>query len=147
MRVVKLGLISAIVFAVILFLFSLLIPSTVRISRAVNIQAPQQAVHAKISSLQNWSSWNELYSNNIDVTIHSVTPGMVSSVWKNKDRTLESSFRLEQSAGVTVVQWFFDFRLKWYPWEKFSSITFDKQFGPLMERSLNNLKKELENSP
>jgi hypothetical protein len=31
--------------------------------------------------------------------------------------------------------------LKWYPWEKFASIIFDRQLGPYMERSLGNLKK------
>jgi hypothetical protein len=37
--------------------------------------------------------------------------------------------------------------LNWTPWEKFGSITFDKQFGTPMEASLNNLKKLMEKTP
>jgi hypothetical protein len=39
------------------------------------------------------------------------------------------------------VQWYFDFEVNWYPWEKFGSILFDRQLGPSMERSLETLKK------
>ena len=47
-------------------------------------------------------------------------------------------------AGEYVVQWNFDFDFKWYPWEKMSSIFYDKQLGPIMERSLLQLKKQSE---
>lgn len=127
MRVIKLGIISAIVFAIILFVFSLLIPSTIRISRAVNINAPKSAIYPLVTDKKNWPKWSELegYDN----------------------KRVEGHFRFEESASITVVQWYFDIKLKWYPWEKFGSIIFDKQFGPPMERSLNNLKKLVENSP
>jgi hypothetical protein len=47
-------------------------------------------------------------------------------------------------SDTTVVQWYFDFRLKWYPWEKFGSIVFDQQLGPSMESSLENLRINFE---
>lgn len=53
-------------------------------------------------------------------------------------------FHLIPAGSVTVVQWYFDFTFKWYPWEKFSSIIYDKQLGPQMEQSLLNLKRLLE---
>jgi hypothetical protein len=34
-----------------------------------------------------------------------------------------------------------DFRLRWYPWEKFSSLLFEKSYGLTMEKGLNNIKK------
>jgi hypothetical protein len=37
-----------------------------------------------------------------------------------------------------------DFRLSWYPWEKFSSLFYEKTYGAMMERGLNDLKKRLE---
>ena len=43
--------------------------------------------------------------------------------------------------GSTTVQWYFDFHLKWYPWQKFQSIVYDKQLGPEMEASLENLRR------
>jgi hypothetical protein len=147
MRIIKLGIISIIAFAILLFLFSLVIPSHVRISRAVNISAPKEAVYAKIESPVQWKDWNEMAGENIEVEVNAKQPSLITTTWRHKHKAVESSFRFEESANITVVQWYFDFRLRWYPWEKFGSITFDKQFGPVMERSLNNLKKLVENSP
>jgi hypothetical protein len=147
MRIVKLGIISIIVFSLLLVAFSLLIPSHVRISRAVNITAPRQTVYANVESQDKWKEWNELANEKIDVSILSRQPDLIQTAWKYSDKSVNSSFRFEESANITVVQWYFDFHLRWYPWEKFGSITFDKQFGPVMERSLNNLKKLVENSP
>lgn len=147
MRIIKLGIISAIVFSLLLLLFSLIIPSHVRISRAVNIAAPKQAVYAQIESTDKWKVWNEFSQGRISVAVDATEPTLITTHWKYGDKTVKSYFQLEESANITVVQWYFDFHLRWYPWEKFGSITFDKQFGPVMERSLNNLKKLVENSP
>jgi hypothetical protein len=62
-------------------------------------------------------------------------------------RVLASGFTWHGNDDQWVVQWYFDFHLRWYPWEKFSSIVFDKQLGPPMEKSLDNLKKLLEKNP
>jgi hypothetical protein len=145
--IVKLGFISLIVFFIILDLMSLLIPSHVRISRAIDIQAPREKICPWVSDLKNWQKWNEMANDGIEVKILSADCNLITTSWKYNNRTVKSSFRLEESANITVVQWYFDFELKWYPWEKFGSITFDKQFGTPMERSLINLKKLVENSP
>jgi len=145
MRIVKLGFISVIVFSVIIFLISLLVPSHVRISRAIDIRGDN--VDTVIANLHSWKDWNELYNDSALVTFLSVKPGMVETMWRYKHIQVPGNFRIEHSAGISVVQWYFDFHLKWYPWEKFGSIIFDKEFGPPMERSLNNLKKLVENSP
>jgi hypothetical protein len=42
--------------------------------------------------------------------------------------------------GTVTVQWYMDFRLRWYPWEKFSGLLFEKRYGPVMEKGLENLK-------
>jgi hypothetical protein len=144
MRFIKLGFISLIVFSAILFLLSLLIPSKVRISRAVNIYSVN--IDKTIADLGTWKTWNELYNDSAKVTIISAKPDLIETIWSYKDNHIPGNFRIEHSSGTSVVQWYFDFKLKWYPWEKFGSIIFDKQFGPPMERSLNNLKKLVENS-
>jgi hypothetical protein len=36
-----------------------------------------------------------------------------------------------------------DFRLSWYPWEKFSSLFYEKTYGTMMETGLLNFKKRL----
>lgn len=142
MNVLKLGLISAVVFSVILFLMSLLIPSTVRISRAIDIYGKD--VDRQIADLGSWPGWNELYNDSARISILRTDTNFIETIWEYKGNKVSGNFKLEHSAGITVVQWYFDFKLKWYPWEKFGSIIFDKQFGPPMERSLNKLKKLVE---
>ncbi len=147
MRLIKLGMISIVAFSILLFLFSLVIPSTVRVSRAVNIHAEKTAILPFLIHQDKWKDWNVFANEKIDVTVEMVDTAMITTVWKYKDQAINSYYWLEESTGISVVQWYFEFRLKWYPWEKFGSITFDKQFGPAMEQSLNNLKKQIENSP
>jgi hypothetical protein len=147
MRIIKLGVISFIVFFILLFLMSLLIPSHIRVSRAINIETPKATIAPYLSDIKNWPKWNELNVDSIEVRILKADLDSVNMRWRYKDRTIHSSLVMHESAGITVVQWYFDFHLKWYPWEKFGSITFDKQFGKPMENSLNNLKKLIENSP
>ena len=39
-----------------------------------------------------------------------------------------------------TLQWYMDFHLGWYPWEKFRSLLFEKLYGSGMEQGLTNLK-------
>ena len=147
MKYVKLAIISVIAFSVLLLLMSLLFPSHVRISRAINIQAASANIRPLLADTSNWKSWMTIQTDKLNVTPGDSDASLLSSRWNYGGRSIESTFRLEESAGITVIQWYFDFHLRWYPWEKFGSITFDKQFGTSMESSLNNLKKLIENSP
>jgi hypothetical protein len=162
MRLLKLGLISAVVLFVVVFGISLLIPAHVRISRAVNIQAPKDSIVGMIAHIPSWKQWNHMVSSQ-DLTNASYADSMllsdqlqvrrqlpggdtVKTTWRQKSgREAESTFAFHTKGEITVVQWYFDFYLRWYPWEKFGSIVFDKQLGPPMEKSLANLKKMLEN--
>jgi hypothetical protein len=36
-----------------------------------------------------------------------------------------------------------DFQLAWYPWQKFSSLFYERTYGAMMERGLANFKKQL----
>jgi hypothetical protein len=164
MRLLKLGLISLIVIAVIVYLLSLLIPSHVRISRAVNIATVRDSVLGSLSDMRQWKKWNEMTNNSaltdrryseqtfssaeLSVQIQSVSADSVITSWKYKNSVpVHSGFNLVQSlTDTTVVQWYFDFHLKWYPWEKFGSIIFDQQLGPGMEKSLVQLKSTVEAS-
>jgi hypothetical protein len=71
---------------------------------------------------------------------------VVKTQWVNHSGQLvESGIELHPSSnGYTVVQWYFEFKVKWYPWEKFASILFDRQVGPTMERSLDKMKTLVE---
>lgn len=146
-RVLKLGFISLIVIFIILYLMSLLIPSTVRVSRAINIEADKKWVYPLLADTLNWKKWNDLKNDMIKVDLLPSDSNLLHSRWSYGDREINGFYRLEKIGDVTVVQWYFEFGLKWYPWEKFGSITFEKQFGPPMERSLINLKNLVANSP
>ena len=145
-RVIKLGIISAVVFFVILYLMSLLIPSHVRISRAINIDGTREQIMPFVADTAKWRLWNELAIDSIEVKKLVSDTDQVSTSLHFKGRTINSSFSLAESANVTVVQWYFDFRLKWYPWEKFGSIIYDDRMGPAMEKSLAQLKTLVETS-
>jgi hypothetical protein len=164
MRFIKLALISLVVLSLLILGMSLLIPSHVRISRAVNITAPKDSLVLQLSDLRNWKQWNALvnnpdmtnssYSNNavtsdkVQVLLKTVKTDTIFTQWNQQGgREIASAFTLHVQDNTAVVQWYFDFQLKWYPWEKFGSIIFDKQLGPPMEYSLATLKKLLEKTP
>lgn len=163
MKLLKLFLISLVIFAVLIVTLSLLFPSTVRISRAINIGASKEKVQESIRNLEQWKYWNEMtnseeltnkkftdsvfFSDQMKISRVSASAGTVRTKWnRDQNESIYSGFNLIAADDSTIVQWYFDFRLKWYPWEKFGSIIFDKQLGPPMESSLTNLKKFMENN-
>ncbi|MEO8583548.1 MAG: hypothetical protein ABI415_07115 [Flavitalea sp.] len=147
MKIIKLGIISVIAFSLLLTAMSLLFPSQVRVSRAINISGSREDIRKIIRDVKNWPQWNVLYNDKVKVDIISSDSEMIHSRWQYRNNILNSSFRTEESANITVVQWYFDFKVKWYPWQKLGTMLFDKEFGTPMETSLHNLKKLMENSP
>ena len=165
MRVIKLGIISLIVFGVIVYLFSLFIPSHVRISRAMTIARSKADISSYIADMRTWSEWNQMIisqdsssgnfgkklynSPRLKVELVNASEDSVITNWQyGSSEPIKSGFYLVQSlSDTTVTQWYFDFHLDWYPWEKFGSIIFDQELGPPMEKSLLNLKNTLENQP
>jgi hypothetical protein len=161
MKFIKLAIISLVVFSALIFLLSVLIPGHVRVSRAVNIQGRQEPVSEVLSNLAGWQEWNEflkrtppgkwryhdhtLSGDSLTISLMLATADTVKTVWRSKSgREIAGVFALQQAGDVTIVQWYFDFHQPWYPWEKFNSINFDKQWAPFMEKSLDNLKKKME---
>ncbi len=165
MRLIKLGLISVVIFSAMIYIFSLFIPSRVRISRAINIGLAKDSLSRYIGDMRSWPQWNDMVKQqdslkgtfaersytgtSLKIDVLSVTPDSIRTRWQTgASEPVFSGFNLVQSlSDTTVAQWYFDFQLKWYPWEKFGSIIFDKQLGPAMESSLDNLRKNLEHSP
>jgi hypothetical protein len=70
-------------------------------------------------------------------------------IWKSqKGNVQNSAFVLHNNTiqhNVTV-QWFFEQKINWYPWERFGAMANDKIIGPVMEQSFDKLKKVLEKS-
>lgn len=159
MRAVKLFITSIIVLFLLLVVFSSLLPSVIRISRAVDITVANEKLRAQLTDPEQWEQWNEfikvltdkkvegkrIISKQLIVTITGSSTTVVSTRWVQQNgKSFPAVFNIISNNSVTTLQWYFEFTLKWYPWEKFSSIIYDKQLGPQMEQSLLNLKRLLE---
>ena len=158
MRLVRFGLISLIGLFLVIFLLSLLIPSTMRVSRAITIDSPIDTVNAYVKDMRQWALWNALLKNenlhSVQIDSSSFSSDEMKIIMLRPDSTvirtswervgqdkIQSGVSITQASNSTIVQWYFDFKVKWYPWEKFGSIVFDKELGPPMEQSLDQLKK------
>ncbi len=166
MRFVKLGLISGVFLFMLMLAFSLLIPSSVAVSRVVDINASADSVYKMVNDLSKWKLWLDNYDssnasltgitvgkdaqlklNNSTVTIVEASRQSIKTVWQvSRSEPLSAYFNIisNQNPPLTTLQWQFNQKLKWYPWEKFAAIFSEKALAPSMEKSLDNLKKYLE---
>lgn len=164
MRIIKLILISAVVFALMITGFSLFFPSHVRISKAIDINTPKDSVMKQVADPVNWKKWYPGADTAdflvIEGKIKGITTGdkqalMINSITDSsvvainvgpaskKGETGWNIFTTSLPNTVTL-QSYMDFHLRWYPWEKFSSLLLEKRYGPVLEKSLENLKAVLE---
>ncbi len=171
MRVIKFFIISVIVLFVVLIALSLLFPSRLRVSRAINLAAPKEKVVAAVGDLRQWEVWNAfiratpltskvystpasgkgafLHSDQLNLTLLNTHADSIAVDWRlSNGKHFEGGYNVLQTASdsITVQAWF-DFHFRWYPWEKLGILVYDKKFGPLMEESLAGLKLYLEKSP
>lgn len=162
MKFIKLFVISVVVLFLLLTAFSSLLPSKVRISRAIDISDSSKIIIGKIKDMKEWNNWNEyvkmlkdkevttdtILTNELSIAITNTDTARVSTTWRQRNgKTFQGVFNLIPLGSQTTVQWYFDFSIKWYPWEKFGSIIYDKELGPQMEKSLLNLKQLIEKAP
>ena len=168
MRAVKMFLFVGAVLFVVITIFSLLIPSTVRVSRLVVINTTNpQLIKSQIDSVTNWKNWQP-YLKNERVKIVSLsadaceiqygegsTKMQISSVDSNLVHfTINASGENITTNTLTVrtlpientyqVEWLAVTKMKWYPWQKFYAIFMDKITGPGYESALNGLKEYVE---
>ena len=161
MKLIKLGLISLIVLGIIVTLIGLLFPSTVLVSRAVDIKAPIDSIKYRVGKMEQWALWiggmndssvkinadTDAQLGNTHVQISQITDSTVVSTWTslNGEQQL-STIRIigNNTQDYAVVQWQFVQKIGWYPWDRFGSMMNDKIMGTMMEENLQSLKKSLE---
>lgn len=154
MRLIKLALISAIVFFGIITAMSLAIPSNVRISKAINIKGGKEEIFPLIANRSAWPQWHPIFKSDsieqtleqhqIKITPLAVTDTLVTMQWQQGSRRpVVNGWELHQFAGAdsATLQWYMDFDLPWYPWHKFGSLFYEKTYGVMMEQGLANLKE------
>ena len=151
MRVLKLGLISLLILFGLVTLISLLFPSHLRLSRATNLPNERQHIFAL---LRNDTVWHPAYLDTasmkaftaLDKKILEQTDSTyVVQLQQQGHRPVISGWNLygRPSADSLTLQWYMDFRFRWYPWEKFSSLFYEQTYGIMMEKGLANLKQHL----
>jgi len=168
MRIIKLLFISFVVLFGVLTALSLLFPSRLHISRAINIAAPREKICAAVDDLQRWNEWNAflratpltgkiysspasgkgafLHSDQLTLEIMTAAPDSVAVDWRlSNGKHFKGGYNILQNGGDSIaVQSWFDFHFRWYPWEKFSSLFFENIYGAEMEKGLDKLKQLVE---
>ena len=171
MRLFKLFIISVTILFLVVTAISLLFPSDIRISKAINMAASPRTIISHISDPSKWKDWYP----GLDSTRYFYPPdavhdsGVVSGfimkdslrqfiniIEKKNDEVIAEISSGEKKiisgwktisyphTDSTTLQWYMDFHLSWYPWEKFRSLLFEPTYGPRMEKGLNNIKKLVE---
>jgi hypothetical protein len=169
MRLIRFALLSIIILFLVVTAISLFIPSHIQISRIVSIKAEKDSVTGYIKDPAKWKEWYP----GLDTTKLYYENGVVKGViLNNRDSAHPVYLHITKQTGDEVVaelvprrmkpvingwklvsyptndslalQWYMDFHLRWYPWEKFSSLLFEGSNGPRMQQGLNNLKRLVE---
>lgn len=161
MKLLRLFFFSVLSLFAIASFIGMLLPSMVLVSRAVNITAPKDSIFPHLQNIAAWSGWMDgmkQASVNISSPRHADLAGTVVDITNVTDTTVVSTWTTKKGAPQTstmhvignagqptvIVQWQFEQRLKWYPWERFGSMMNDKILGTMMEKNLNNLKSLVE---
>jgi hypothetical protein len=148
-------------------LFSLLMPSRVVTTRAMVIQAPKKNIVSALQDLNQWKTWNPLFSgdsstimlsnpssgigayiqwgkqqkNKFTIT-ENLPEGVRFTLSRDGELPIENSIvalALQDSTGYQV-EWTAVTKLKWYPWEKFAGIFTGEITGPGYESALAGLR-------
>ncbi|HTR28615.1 MAG TPA: SRPBCC family protein [Puia sp.] len=170
MRLVKFAFLGLIVLFAVLTGLSLLLPANIRVSRVVNVVASRRpAAVAAVIDLGAWKRWNDFVYRATLTNVELSSPAAGPGAYLSSDQ-LRITETQADTAGVVLkwdmlngkqfvggfqflqvnrdsvtVQWWFDFHFRWYPWEKLGVFVYDRKLGPLMEESLGNLQRYVEN--
>jgi Polyketide cyclase / dehydrase and lipid transport len=166
-KAIKLALISFVILFLLVTVISLFIPSNVRISKALQMNASKEKVMEQVANAANWKNWFPGMDTAQLFYVAGKVEGMVLNekskrflaISERNENGVQAEYKgIKQKKVMTgwnimpdrdntvTVQWYMDFTLRWYPWEKFSSILFEKQYGPQMEQGLSRMKNLVENN-
>lgn len=169
MRFLKLAVISLLLFFLLFTFIGLLMPSSVTVGRSETIHASIDSVRFYTNNLSHWKYWlngadtayfKQLTKNTITenskiklgtytITLIKNDTKYITTLWQGKN-TKEQLNRIQlyynSNEITTTVNWSFEQRLNWYPWERLGAMLHDKILGPSMEVSLYKLKQVVEKS-
>lgn len=154
MQLIKLAFLSFVILFLIITAMSLLIPGHVRISRAINLKTEEDSVRLWVRDTAQWQRWHpafrdantthKLSENRTTITPVTENDTLVQVRWQQQGRRpVLNSWQIHRYAFTDSVtlQWYMDFHLQWYPWQKFSSLFYEGTYGKMMESGLENIRK------
>ena len=153
MRIIKLAIISFVFLFLIVTAISLLIPSHIRISKAANYALKKETIILLVKNKESWRQWHPAFMNDtitwnkkISFSLQSANDSLI--VWKMeqpKKNPVINGWQIYTYPGADslTLQWYMDFDLPWYPWQKFGSLFYENTYGVMMEQGLHNLKTAL----
>jgi hypothetical protein len=163
-RLLKPVIIGACGLIAVMLLISLILPGHVMTSKWIKVPQQKDSVIKQISDLSTWKEWNGLLKGATEIEVRdsllqwktpnghsntikleSVQPNGVSTpISLNNGDYFRSGFSVEKRDADSVqVVWYVIEDLKWYPWEKFYGMMAADMKGPLMQKSLEDLKTYL----
>ncbi|MGJ7033091.1 SRPBCC family protein [Niabella hirudinis] len=165
MKYIKLLIFSTVILLLAVTGVTLLLPSHVRVSRAVNLHAGADSVLHLVGDLSQWKRWYPGFDTlvleatvrtggrvtgatvkNVQLQIIAYSDSLVTVAMKKGEQPVLNNWKLIRYAhsDSLTIQNYMDFDFKWYPWERFSGLLVDGSYGQLMEAGLRRLKEQMQ---
>ena len=148
MRIVKLAIISFVFFFLLLLLMSLLVPSRVRISKAINIALSDSGILTLVRNQAQWKEWHPAFVAGIPqgqrvVKVADTDTLVAFDISGRGPNPVRNSWELHRFGATDslTLQWYMDFKLSWLPWHKFSALFYEGTYGQMMQLGLSNIKQ------
>lgn len=154
MKFIKLAFLSTLILSALVTVISLLFPSTVIVSRAIEVKANADKIAFYTADLKQWDKWmsdwkqnqvrlenNTAFIGTQTIQFETKTDNSVNYKWV---ATGQAPFEVKMewlslAQGNYVIHWTFEQHVRWYPWEKFQTLLNEKLLGTKMELELQNL--------
>lgn len=159
----KLILYSTLILFSVLTIIGLLLPSVTRVSRTKDIEVPADSIRPLIFQIQQWEKWipgadsvgisieaydeyklvKSMKLGSFEITVQTRTDSSIVTNWSSADNPLQKStisIYPHADGKSATLNWLFEQPVKWYPWERLSTMMFEKIFGIPMELGLEKLK-------
>lgn len=154
MRLIKLALISFIFIFLVVTFITMLIPAQVRISRATDIRATPHEIFMLVKDQRQWHRWHPVFADSAarqewlsasQELMANTDSTYIIKVQKTGRKAFVTGWETYEyrNSAMTTVQWYMDIKLSWYPWEKFSSLFFERTYGAMMEQGLASLQEAI----
>ena len=95
------------------------------------------------TSIQTKGKGAAAHINTLSVRIIKDEKDTVESLWQSgsgKEQRCVFQLYPDSTTNTTNLNWYFEQKLHWYPWERLPAIANDKVISPFMEKSLDKLK-------